>query len=407
MPHPRTPLLAAWLSALCTIALGPAAQAQIPGNKVTVGVLTDVSGQFSDGVGAGSVAAARLAAQDFAPESGGLQVEIIFADHQNRPDIGAGIARKWLSQDGVAAIVDLPNSGVALAVAGIAHDLHRTALTSSSMSSDLTGKACQPTTVQWVTDTWAQGRSTAAEMVPQGLNNWYFLTVNYALGHALEADATAAVTALGGKVAGASRNPFNTSDFAGPLLQAQASGANVLALASTGSDLVNALKQASEFGLTRTLTPAALFAELSDVRAIGLPVAQGLQLTEAFYWDLNDSTRAWSARYGAVMGGLMPTEDQAGVYSATLAYLRAARDAGTIEGEQVVAAMKRAPIADPLFGTVTIRGDGRAVHDMYRFRVKAPRESRGPDDLYQLLAIIPAASAFRPPDQGGCAMVRP
>jgi len=407
MPHPRTPLLAALLSALCPIALGPAAQAQIPGNKVTVGVLTDMTGQFSDEVGAGSVAAARLAAQDFARESGGLQAEIIFADHQNKSDIGAGIARRWFSQDGVAAIVDLPNSGVALAVASIAHDQHRTALASSSMSSDLTGKACQPTTVQWVTDTWAQGRSTAAEMVPQGLNAWYFLTVDYALGHALEADTTAAVTAFGGRVTGASRNPFNTSDFAGPLVQAQASGANVLALASTGADLVNALKQASEFGVTRTLTPAALFAELSDIRAIGLPVAQGLQLTEAFYWDLNDSTRAWSARYGAVMGGLMPTEDQAGVYSATLAYLRAARDARTIEGEQVVAAMKRAPIADPLFGTVTVRADGRAVHDMHRFRVKPPGESRGPNDLYLLLATIPAADAFRPLDQGGCPLVRP
>lgn len=383
------------------------AHAEPTSGKITIGVLTDMNGQFADGVGAGSVAAARLAAEDFAREGGGLQVAIIFADHQNKPDIGAGIARKWFSEDGVAAIVDLPNSAVALAVASIAHDQHRTALASSSMSSDLTGKACQPTTVQWVTDTWVQGRSTAAEMVPLGLNRWFFLTVDYALGHALERDAASAVSALGGTVVGASRNPFNTSDFAGPLLQAQASGANVLAFASTGADLVNALQQAKEFGVTATLAPAALFAELSDVRAIGLEAAQGLQLTEAFYWDLNEQTRIWSARFGAVMGGVMPTEDQAGVYSATLAYLRAARDAGTIDGEQVVDAMKRRPIADTLFGTVIIRVDGRAVHDMYRFRVKAPSESHGRNDLYQFVSTIPAAVAFRPSEDGGCRLVRP
>ena len=277
--------------------LSPIAHAEIPGNLVRVGVLTDMSGPFSDEVGSGSVAAAKLAAEDFATESQGLKVEIIFADHQNKPDIGTSIAQSWFDRDGVAAIVDLPNSGVALSVASVAQARHRTTLASSSMSSDLTGKACRPTTVQWVTDTWAQGKSTAAGMVPQGLNNWYFLTVNYALGQALEADASAAVTALGGKVAGSSRDPLGTTDFAGPLLQAQGSGANVLALASTGSDMINALKQASEFGLTGKLTPAALFIELSDVEAIGLPVAQGLQLTEAFYWDLNDDTRAWSKRF--------------------------------------------------------------------------------------------------------------
>ncbi len=383
----------------------PAAHAEIPGNRVKVGVLTDMSGPFADQVGAGSVAAARLAAQDFAAESGGLAVDIVFADHQNKPDVGSGIAREWFDKDGVDAIVDLPNSGVALSVAAIAHDRHRTALASSSMSSDITGKACQPTTVQWVSDTWAQGRAMASGLAPEGLNRWYFLTVNYALGQSLEADASSALVSLGGKVAGSSRDPLGTSDFAGPLLAAQSSGANVLALASTGSDMINAIKQAGEFGLRDKLTPAALFIQLSDVDAIGLPVAQGLQLATGFYWDLNDTTRAWSRRFAAVMGGRMPTEDHAGVYDATLAYLRAVRDAKTIEGEAVVAQMRAKPIAGTLYGTVTLRADGRIVHDMYRFKVKAPADSHGRSDDYTLLATIPADKAFRPLTEGGCAMV--
>lgn len=382
------------------------ARAEIPGNKIKVGVLTDMSGPFSDGVGAGSVAAARLAAEDFAAESGGIQVEIVSADHLNKPDVGSAIARGWFDQEGVSAIVDLPNSGVALAVAGLAHDRNKVALTSSSMTSDLTGKACQPTTVQWVTDTWVQGRSTAAGLVSQGLDRWYFLTVNYALGLSLEKDATEALVAMKGVVTGASRNPLGTTDFGTALLQAKGSGANVLALASTGSDMVNAIKQAREFGVTPGLAVAALFVELSDVQAMGLEVAQGLELTEAFYWDLNDSTRAWSQRYATVMQGKMPTEDQAGVYSATLAYLRAARDARTLDGSLVVDRMKAAPFHDALFGDVVIRQDGRAVHDMYRFRVKTPAESRGRNDIYTQLATIPATAAFRPLSEGGCSLVK-
>ena len=304
------------------------------------------------------------------------------------------------------AIVDLPNSGVALSVVTIGHDRHRAVLASSSMSSDISGKACQPTTVQWVSDTWAQGKSTAAGLVPSGLNVWYFLTVNYALGQALEGDATAALTALGGKVAGSTRDPLGTTDFAGPLLQAQTSGANVLALASTGTDMINAIKQAGEFGVTPKLTVAALFIQLSDVDAIGLDVAKGLQLTTGFYWDLNDTTRAWSRRFASAMGGRMPTEDHAGVYDATLAYLRAARDAGSIEGEAVVAQMRKAPMEGTLFGTATLRPDGRVLHDMYRFRVKSPAESHGRSDDYALLATVPAAQAFRPMADGGCGLVK-
>ena len=397
----------ALLLATCLIGclIGPAAHAQMPA-KVRIGVLTDMSGPFADQVGPGSVAAAKLAAQDFAAEAQGLEVEIIAADHQNKPDIGSGIARKWFDEDGVSAIVDLPNSGVALAVASIAHDRHRTALASSSMSSDITGKACQPTTVQWVSDTWAQGKAMAAGLVPEGGNAWYFLTVNYALGQSLEGDATTALKALGGSVKGSSRDPLGTTDFAGPLLAAKGSGANVLALASTGADMINAIKQAAEFGLSGQLTSAALFIQLSDVDAIGLEGAKGLQLTTGFYWDRTDATRAWAKRFGATMAGRMPTEDHAGVYSATLAYLRAVRDAKTIEGEKVVDQMRSKPIEDALWGTVTIRADGRAVHDMYRYKVKAPGESRGKSDDYTLLATIPGAQAFRPLNEGGCPLVK-
>jgi len=404
MMRPSTLTLAA--CAAMSLALMPQSWAEVPGGTVRVGVLTDMSGPFADQVGPGSVVAAKLAAQDFASESGGLKVEILSADHQNKPDIGSGIARKWYDEGGVGAVVDLPNSGVALAVAGVAHDHHRVALASSSMSSTITGKACQPTTVQWVSDTWAQGKSTVSGMVAQGLKSWYFFTVDYALGHALENDATVALKAAGGKVAGATRSPLGTSDFAAPLLQSQESGANVLALASTGADMVNAIKQMGEFGLAGKITPAALFIQLSDVDSIGLQAAQGLQLTTGFYWDLNEDTRAWAKRFAAAMDGRMPTEDHAGVYSATLAYLRAVRDAGTIEGEAVVAQMRKAPIADKLFGTVTIRIDGRALHDMYRFQVKTPAESHGRWDDYRLLGTIPAADAFRPLSDSDCPLVK-
>jgi branched-chain amino acid transport system substrate-binding protein len=398
------------LPALClaagVLACLPAA-AEIPGNTVRVGVLTDMTGPFADQGGPGSVVAAKMAAEDFAPESKGLKVEILSADHQNKPDIGAGIAAKWVDQDGVDAVVDLPNSGVALAVAGVMKDKHRVALASSAMSSAMTGKACAPTTVQWVSDTWAQGASTVAAMHRAGGNTWYFITVDYALGHALEDDATTALVAAGDKALGSTRLPLGTTDFAAALLQAQGSGAKVLALANTGADAINAVKQAGEFGLTKTgVKLAALFMMLSDIQSIGLASAQGLQLTEAFYWDMNDNTRAWSKRWSERMNGRMPTQDQAGVYSATLAYLRAVRDSQTIVGEQAVEAMRKAPIEDKLFGTVTIRPDGRAVHDMYLFQVKTPADSKGPWDLYTLQQTIPGSAVFRPLSAGECPLIK-
>ena len=371
-------------------------------DHVKIGVLTDMSGPFSDQVGQGSVTAATLAAEDFAKESGGLKVEIVSADHQNKPDVGVAIARRWLDQDDVSAIVDLPNSGVAIAVAALMKERNRAALASSSMSSDITGKFCAPTTVQWVSDTWAQGSATAHALAALGQNKWYFLTVDYALGHALERDATTALEAAGGKVIGSTRHPLNVADFSSPLMTAQGSGANVLALADTGADVINAIKQAGEFGLTSKMTVAALFIQLSDVHALGLPAAQGLRLATGFYWDRDDKTRAFARRFAERMNGRMPTEDHAGVYSATLAYLRAVKKAGTIDGSKVVEAMRSAPIDDALFGAVTIRADGRAVHDIYLYEVKTPSESHGDYDAYKLLATIPGDQAFRPVTEGGC-----
>jgi branched-chain amino acid transport system substrate-binding protein len=371
-------------------------------DRVRIGVLTDMTGPFSDQVGQGSVTAATLAAEDFAEEGGGPKVEILSGDHQNKPDVGVAIARRWLDQDDVSAIVDLPNSGVAIAVAGLMKERNRTALASSSMSSDLTGKLCSPTTVQWVSDTWAQGSATARALATRGKNQWYFLTVDYALGQALERDATKALVAAGGKVLGSTRHPLNTADFSSALLTAQGSGADVLALANTGADVINTIKQAGEFGLTSKMTVAALFIQLSDVHALGLAAAQGLQLATGFYWDKDDQTRAFARRFAERMNGRMPTEDHAGVYSATLAYLRAVKKAGSVEGSRVVQTMRSAPIDDALFGNVTIRADGRAVHDIYLYEVKAPSESRGPYDDYKLLATIPSDQAFRPVTEGGC-----
>lgn len=387
--------LAVWASGL-------RASEPVPRLEVRIGVLTDMNGPFSDQVGRGSVVAAELAAEDFLRDEDGLAVTIISADHQNKPDIGLSIARRWVDTENVAAIVDLPHSGVALGVAHLLRERDRATLASSSMTSDLTGKACAPTTVQWVTDTWAQGRGTVAALAGDGLSAWYFLTVDYALGHALERDAASALGAAGGSVIGATRQPLGTADFSSALLQARNSGAQVLALASTGADMITAIKQAGEFGLTPSLTIAPLFIQLSDIHALGLDRAQRLRLVESFYWDLNESTRVWSRRWSARMGGRMPTEDHAGVYSATLAYLRAVRRTATIAAGQVLAAMKQQPIDDPLFGRTIIRPDGRAVHDLHVFEVKQPSQSRGPYDYYQHKATIPGETAFRPLGAGGC-----
>jgi branched-chain amino acid transport system substrate-binding protein len=393
-------LTAAWLL------LSPLAHAALP-EVVKVGILNDMNGPFADQSGRGSVVAAQMAAEDFAAESGGFKVEILSADHQNKPDIGAQIVRQWVDQDGVAAVADAVNSGVGLAVNQVMADKHRTFIATNVGTSDLTGKFCQPTTVQWTMDTYAMGNTIARAMMAQGGDSWYFISFDYALGAALERDATATLTALGGKVLGSVKHPLGTTDFSSYLVQAQSSGAKVVALADTGTDLINAVKQAAEFGLTPKQTLAGLFTQIVDVDSMGLAAAHGLLVTEAFYWDLNDATRAFSRRFAQRFGGRVPTANQAGVYSSVLAYLRAVKAAGSIEGETVIAQLQKAPIQDALFGTVTVRKDGRAVHDMYTFRVKTAAESKGRWDDYQVVATIPGADAFRPLDKGGCKLVGP
>jgi branched-chain amino acid transport system substrate-binding protein len=410
--HGRARLLAAFLlCASCTGWLPTApASAEIAENRIRIGVLNDMSGLYADLSGPASVVAAQLAAEDFAREAGpgAPKVEILSADHQNKADVGAQIVRRWLDVDGVAAVVDVPNSSVALAVNEVLREKDRTFLGSSVATSDLTGKACAPTTVQWVFDTWALANGTARALVRQGGTSWFFITADYAFGHALERDAGALVKANGGTVLGAARAPIGSADLSSYLLQAQSSGAKVIGLANAGSDATNAIKQAAEFGIGHGggQQLAGLLVFLTDIDALGLEAAQGLVLTEAFYWDLNDATRAWSRRFAERTGGRMPTMNHAGVYSSVLAYLRAAAAERSLAGAQVVGRMKAAPIDDPLFGRTTIRPDGRAVHDMYLFRVKAPAASKGRWDYYDTLATIPANEAFRPMAEGGCSLVK-
>ena len=393
----RSALLAA------SLLLASPAFAELPGT-IKIGVLNDASGPFADQSGKGSVVAAQLAADDFRAEAPDIKVEILFGDHQNKPDVGSGIVRAWVDRDNVVAVADAVNSGVGLAVNEVMRDRHRTFIASNVGTSDLTGKNCAPTTVQWTFDTWALGNSAARALKDKG--SFYFVGFDYALGAALERDTTAVLTSLGGKVAGSVKHPLGTTDFSSYLLQAQSSGAKVIAFASTGTDFINGVKQAAEFGVNKTATLTGLFTQIVDVESLGLQAAQGLTLTEAFYWDLNDETRAFTKRFAEKMPGRVPTENQAGVYSSVLAYLRAAKKADSIEGEKVIDAMKSAPIADKLFGPVTVRQDGRAIHPMYVFRVKTPAESKSRWDLYTLVATIPAEQAFRPLEQGGCALVK-
>ena len=400
-------LLAAAFAVAAPAGVTGVAHAEIPAGKIKIGVLSDFSGPFADQVGKGSLVGAQLAAEDFAKEAGGLSVEIISADHQNKPNVGVAIARRWVDEEGVDAIVDLANSGVGLAVNALLHEKNRAMLASATATSDLTGKFCQPTTVQWALDTWALGAAVGRTITRMGGSTWFFISVDYALGKALQRDASAAIASAGGSVVGSVAHPLGAADFGSYLLQAQASGAKVIALADTGADAINAIRQAADFKIP---APdgwlAALFLQITDIDALGLKAAQGLILSEAFYWDLNDSTRAFSARFAERMGGRMPTEDQAAAYSATLAYLRAVKSAGTIEGDRALAEMRKSPIDDPLFGRVVVRPDGRATHAMYVFRVKAPQQSKGRYDVYDLVETIPPEAAFRPLDQGGCPLVK-
>ena len=398
-----------WTLALAASLMTGAAGAEISDNVVRVGVLNDISGIFQDTNGMGSVEAARMAAEDFNGGARGIKVEIVYADHQNKADIGNAIARKWLDVEGVDAIVDVPNSAVGLSINTLLRDSRMTFLASSTASSDLTGKACSPNTIQWVNDTWATGNTTAAAMISRGGKNWYFLTVDYALGKGIEAEAQKYIEGHGGKVIGSAAHPLGTADFASFLLQAQGSKAQVIGLANAGGDTINAVKQAAEFGIQQSgqkLVAFLLF--INDIHGMGIKVAQGLQLMEAFYWDINDDTRAFAKRFAARpgMNGKMPSGNQAGVYASTLAYLNAVAATGSDNARNVVPEMKKFKGKDKLFGDTTIRQDGRVVHPMYLFEVKKPEESKYPYDYYKLVSTIPADQAFRPLAEGGCELVK-
>ena len=374
---------------------------------VKIGVLNDRSGIYADVAGEGSVIAARMAVEDYKASEKGINVEIVSADHQNKPDVGSNIARQWYDTENVDVIADVPTSSVGLAINEITKEKNKIFLASGPASSDLTGKACSPNTVHWTYDTWSLANGTGSAMVKQGGDSWFFVTADYAFGHALERDTSAVVEKAGGKVLGAVRHPFPGQDFSSFLLQAQSSGAKVIGLANAGGDTINSIKQASEFGITQGgQSLAALLMFISDVHALSLQTAQGLVLTSAFYWDLNDQTREWSKRFSEKNGGKQATMVQAGVYASVLHYLKAVDALDDKDSAKVMEWMKANPSEDPLFGKGEIRADGRHVHDMYLFRVKKPEDSKGDWDYFETLATIPAAEAFRPLNEGGCSLVK-
>jgi branched-chain amino acid transport system substrate-binding protein len=395
----------AGLAALAAVlACGGANAQQV---NVKIGVLSDMSSLYSDIGGPGSVAAAKLAVADFAKSNPNVKVEIISGDHQNKPDIGSQIANQWYDVDKVDLIVDTPNSGVALAVSQITNQKNKVFLVSGAAASDLTGPKCNPNTIHWTYDTWMLANGTGKALVKTGGDTWFFLTSDYAFGHALERDTMAAVEKAGGKVLGKVRHPINTNDFSSFLLQAQASKAKIVGLANAGGDTINSIKQGAEFGIVKGGQKfAGLLVFASDVAALGLPTAQGLTLTETWYWDMNDANRAWTKRWQADRPGKFPTMVQAGVYSAVTHYLKAVtalKSAG--DGKAVVAEMKKLPTDDPLFGKGTVRADGRKIHPAYLLEVKTPAESKYPGDFYKVRATIPADEAFRPLKEGNCPLV--
>ncbi len=392
---------------LALAAVASAAQAQVSDGVVKIGVLSDMSSLYSDIGGSGSTVAARMAVEDFGAAKKGMRVEIVSADHQNKPDVGSAIARQWYDVDKVDVIVDVPNSGVALAVSQVTRDKGRLFLVSGAASSDLTGKACSPNTIHWTYDTWMLASGTGSAIVKTGGNTWFFLTADYAFGHALERDTEAVVLKNGGKVLGKVRHPLNTQDFSSFLLQAQASKAKIIGLANAGGDTINSIKQASEFGIVKGgQNLAGLLVFLSDIHGLGLEKAQGLIFTEAFYWDLNPQTRAWAKRFASANSGKYPTMVHAGVYSAVTHYLKAVQALKGDDGTKVAAKMKEMPTDDPLFGKGVVRADGRKIHPAYLVEVKKPSESKGPYDYYKIRATIPADQAFRPISEGGCPLVK-
>jgi branched-chain amino acid transport system substrate-binding protein len=399
-------LAAVAAAGLVLAACGSAANAQISDDVVKIGVLTDMSSLYADATGKGSVAAVQMAVADYGSKVKGKPVEVIVADHQNKPDVGLNIARNWYDNEKVDAIFDVPTSSVALPISALTREKNRININSGGGSSDITGVACSPNTVHWTYDTYSLSNVAGKAMVQRGEDTWFFVTADYAFGMALERDAANVVKESGGKVLGNVRHPLNSPDFSSFLLQAQASKAKVIALADAGGDTTNALKQAAEFGITQGgQKMIALLQEITDTHALGIKATQGLIVTDAFYWDMNDETRAFSKRFNEKVGH-MPTMIQAGLYSATMHYLKAIAAIGTDEAPKVMAQMRATPVNDFFAKNGKIRIDGRMVHDMYLFEVKKPEESKGEWDLYKLLATVPGDEAFRPLDKGGCPLVK-
>ncbi|BAT61504.1 hypothetical protein GJW-30_1_04061 [Variibacter gotjawalensis] len=386
--------------------IGPSAAQGISDNVVKIGVLTDMSGQFSHESGEGSVTAVRMAIEDFGGKVLDKPIELIVADHQNKPDVASGKAREWYDAEKVDMIANLINSGIALSVALIAKDKNKVAIVNGSGSSRITGDGCTPNSIHYAYDTYALAKGTGSALVKKGGTSWYFLTADYAFGHALEADTSAIVKGLGGQVTGAVRYPIAALDQSSFLLQAQASKAKVVALAGSGTVFINAMKSAHEFGIDKGgQTLAGLLVWITDIEALGLENAQGLVLTNGFYWDRDDETRAWSKRFFERMKR-MPHMGDAGDYSSTMHYLKAIQAAGTDDAKAVMAKMRETPINDFFAKGGRIREDGRMVHDMYVYQVKKPEESKGKWDYYKLLEIIPAAEAFRPLSESTCPLVK-
>ena len=398
--------------AAVALALAPAslatgsALAAIAGDHVKIGVLTDMNGPASTLSGMGSVVAAQLAAEDFAAELPGVKIEIVEADHQLKADVASAIARRWIDSENVNAIADVVSSSAALAVNDVVRGSKAVFLVSGGGTDALTGSACSANTIHWTYDTWAVANSTVRAVFKSGGTTWFFVTADYAFGQALEKQSAIAVNALGGQVLGDVRHPFLTADLSSYLLRAQASGAKVIGLANSASDAANSIKQAGEFGMMKDHWLATLGLFITDLQAVGATTAQGLYVTESFYWNMNEGTRAFSKRWAERLGsGTRPTSIQAGVYAATLHYLKAVKAANTTDGAVVAAKMKELPTDDPLFGHGTIRADGRKIHNMYLFQVRVPGPTDDPWDIYKLVQTTPGDEAFRPLKDGGCPLL--
>jgi len=395
------------LTVLAALALATAAHPAAAQAPIRIGVMNDQSSVYADFQGPGSVLAAQMAVEDYGGKAAGRKVEVVFADHQNKPDVGSVIARKWLDQDGVDVIMDLPNSAVAFAVNEIVRQKNKVMIGSGAGSSDLTGPRCSPNTVHWTYDTWSYGHSLAKAVMERGGKTWFFITADYAFGHDLERQATDQLLKGGGKVVGGVRTPIATPDFSSFLLAAQSSGAQVVALAVAGGDTTTSMKQAAEFGLPAKQSIVSLIFGINNVPALGLKASQGALTVFPFYWDMNEGTRAWSRKFQKrAHNHAMPNDMQAGVYAGVLHYLKAVdKVGGADDGKAVVAAMKAMPTDDPLFGKGRIREDGRKIHPMYLLQVKSPAESKGDWDYFKILSTIPAEQAFRPMSEGNCPLV--